>query len=86
MSEEDHTPKVVDLFPSNFRDPVVTLRKLADDIEAGECGEVGCVGVVVLGDQMHVFGMGTDSEAPSVGMLLHAGFMDLSRALQEHGR
>lgn len=77
---------VVSLYDSNSRDPVATLRRLADDIEAGVYGDVGCVGVVVLGDRLNVFGMGPDSEAPSVGMLLHAGFMELSRALQEHGR
>lgn len=78
--------EAVPLFPSNFRDPVATLRKLADDIEAGVYGPVGCVGAVVLADQMHVFGMGPDSEAPSVALLLHAGFMDMSRALADHGR
>ena len=77
---------VVSLYDSNSRDPVATLRRLADDIEAGVYGDVGCVGVVVLGDRLNVFGMGPDSEAPSVGMVLHAGFMDLSRAMQEHGR
>jgi hypothetical protein len=35
---------------------------------------------------MEVFGAGVDSEAPSVAMLLHAGFMRLSRSVEEHGR
>lgn len=78
--------EVVVLHDSNYRDPVATLRQLADDIEGGEYGAVGCVGVVVLGDKMEVFGMGEDSEAPSVALLLHAGFMRLSRSIEEHGR
>jgi hypothetical protein len=78
--------KVVTLNESNFRDPVATLRQIADRIESGEYGAVGCVGVVVLGDTMEVFGMGQDSEAPSVALLLHAGFMRLSRQLDEHGQ
>lgn len=76
---------VVTLRESNFRDPVATLRQIADQIEAGDYGDVGCVGVVLLGDTMEVFGMGIDSEAPSVALLLHAGFMRLSRQLDEHG-
>lgn len=78
--------EVVTLYESNFRHPVATLRKIADDIEAGRYGEVGCIGVVLLGDTMEVFGAGTDSEAPSVGLLLHAGFLRMSKAIEEHGR
>lgn len=78
--------KVVTLHESNYRDPVATLRVIADAIEKGEYGEVGCAGVVLLGDKMEVFGMGRDSEAPSVALLLHAGFMRLSKSLEDHGR
>jgi hypothetical protein len=78
--------KVVTLNETNFRDAAATLRQIADEIEAGEYGEVGCVGVALLGDTMEVFGAGPDSEAPAVAMLLHAGFLRLSRALEEHGR
>jgi hypothetical protein len=78
--------KVVTLHESNYRDPVATLRAIADDIEKGKYGPVGCVAVCVLGDTMEVHGMGEDSEAPSVAMLLNAGFMRLSRAVEEHGR
>ena len=73
------------LYDSNYRDPVATLRSIASDIEAGKYGDVGSVGVVLLGDTMEVFGMGKDSEAPSVGLLLHAGFLRLSKAIEEHG-
>jgi hypothetical protein len=78
--------EVVQLHESNFRDPVATLRKIADEIEAGQYGEVGCVSVALLGDTMEVFGAGVDSEAPSVAMLLHAGFMRLAGSLERHGR
>lgn len=78
--------KVVTLHESNFRDPVATLRVIADQIEAGKYGEVGCVAVAVLGDTLEVFGAGVDSEAPSVAMTLHAGFMRLVRSIEEHGR
>ena len=77
---------VVTLHESNFRDPVATLRKIADDIEGGVHGEVGSVGVVILGNTMEVFGFGEDSEAPSIALLLHAGFMRLSKAIEEHGK
>lgn len=78
--------KVVSLHESNYRDPVATLRKIADEIEAGDFGSVGCVAVTILGDTMEVFGMGPDSEAPSVALLLHAGFLRLSGAIEMHGR
>lgn len=81
MSADIHT-----LYNSNMRDPVATLRKIADQIEAGDYGDVGCAGLVLLGNRMEVFGMGSDSEAPSVGLLLHAGFSLLSDAIKEHGR
>ena len=77
---------VVTLHETNFRDPVATLRKIADGIEAGEYGGVGSVAVVVLGDACEVFGAGEDSEAPAIALLLHAGFMRLSGAVAEHGR
>jgi hypothetical protein len=78
--------KVVEIHKSNFRDPVATLRVIADQIEAGKYGEVGCVAVAVLGDTLEVFGAGIDSEAPSVAMTLHAGFSRLSKSIEEHGR
>lgn len=81
MTAEIHT-----IYNSNMRDPVATLRKIADQIEAGDYGSVGCAGLVLLGDKMKVFGMGEDSEGPSVGMLLHAGFSMISDSLKEHGR
>lgn len=78
--------KVATLYPSNFRDPAATLRVIADEIESGKHGEVGCVGVAVLGKTMEIFGLGPDSEAPSVGLLFHAAFMRMSKAVEEHGR
>lgn len=78
--------EVIPLYESNRRDPVETLRKIADEIERGDLGAVGSVGIVVLGDTMEVYGAGEDSEAPSVALLLHAGFLRLSRSLEEHGR
>lgn len=78
--------KVVELDIFNFVDPASVLRRIAAAIDAGTYGRVGAVGVVVLGDQMEVFGAGPDSGAPSIALLLHAGFMRLSRAIEEHGR
>ena len=78
--------KVVDLYDSNHRDLVATLRRIADDIEAGEYGEVGCAALVIMGDSTEVFGMGEDSEPPSIALLLHGGFMKLSGAIAYHGK
>lgn len=84
MSAE--TPKLVTLHESNFRDPVATLRKLADEIERGDYGVVGCVAVAVFGDKLEVFGAGPDAEPPSVGMTLLAGANYLAGAMVSHGR
>jgi len=70
---------------TNLRDHVEKLRELADAIEDGRYGDVGCVAVVVLGDECSVFGFGADSAAPSVALLLHAGFFKLSQAVANHG-
>lgn len=78
--------RVVSLYNHNYRGTTKTLRSIADRIDAGEFGEVGAVGLVLLGDQMRVFGMGPDSEAPSIALLLRAGFMRLSRTIEEHGK
>ena len=78
--------EVTYIYKSNFRDVAATLRAIADDVEAGTYGPVGCAGVVLLGDSMRVFGMGHDSEAPSVALLLHAGFASMSRAVEDHGK
>lgn len=82
----DPNLKVIQIYASNARDPVATMRKIADAMEAGEYGAVGSCAIVLLGDQMQVFGMGNDAEAPSIALLLHAGFMRLARSLEEHGR
>lgn len=78
--------KIVELYPSNYRDPVAGLRAIADEIEQGVFGGVSNVAVVVLGDEMHVHGLGAESDAPAIALLLHAGFMRLSRAVEEAGR
>ena len=77
--------KVVELYDTNFRDVVTTLRGIADDIENDKYGPVGCVALVLLGNTLEVFGMGPDSEAPSVGMMLNAGAMKLTKAFLDHG-
>lgn len=77
--------KVVELYNSNFRDVVATLRGIADAIEDNKYGPVGCAALVLLGDTLEVFGMGPDSEAPSVGMLLNAGVMKLTKPFLDHG-
>lgn len=79
-----NAPKVVELYNSNFRDPVATLRRIADEIESGKYGEVGCLALAVMGDEMFIFGAGEESEGPPVALLFHSAFLRLSRAIEEH--
>ena len=78
--------KIVSIHDSNFRETVTTLRLIADQIEAGKYGAVGCCGVVVLGDTLEVFGMGPDSDGAAVQTVLAAGAFRLMHAIAEHGR
>jgi hypothetical protein len=78
--------EVTTIYPSNFRDPVPMLRNLADAIESGKYGDVGCVAVSLLGDEMYVFGWGRDSESPSVHLMLCAGARYLEQGLLDHGK
>ena len=77
--------KVVGIYESNYREVVPTLRKIAQQIEDGVFGEVGCLSLVLLGDTLEVFAMGADSSAPSAALVLHAGVNKLSNSLLNHG-
>lgn len=77
---------VITLYRTNLRDPVSALRAIADDIEAGKYGDVGSVGVALLGDTMECFGSGSDSEGPSIALLFHAAFTRISNAIEQAGR
>jgi hypothetical protein len=77
---------VVQLHSSNFRDPVATLRLIADEIEAGDYGDVGSVALVILGDSMECFGLGKDAEAPSIGLLFYSAFLRMAQAIEGHGK
>lgn len=79
------TAELVPLRDYTLRDVAPTLRRIADEVEQGKYGAVGCCGVVIMGDTINVFGMGPDSEGPSTAMVLHAGFMQLARMIEEHG-
>lgn len=74
-------------FPTpDYRDPVKTLRNLADDIEAGKHGDVGSCGVVIFGDTMEVFGSGVDSDGPTIALLFSAAAHRFAREIEEHGQ
>lgn len=85
MNKTPHL-KVVTLQESNFRDPVATLRVIANEIEAGKYGPVACIGLVMLADEMSVFAMGPDSEATSAALLFQAGIMELAMPILRKGR
>jgi hypothetical protein len=74
--------KVVELNSSNFRDIPATLRQIADDIEAGKCGEVRSVALVRdNGEEINVHGLGECSAAEAY-MLLGVGMRELEKAYQ----
>lgn len=78
--------EIVTLYKSNMRDVPATLREIADEIEAGKYGNVGCAGLAIMGDKVEAFGMGEDSDGCSIAMLFHAAFARMSRSIEEHGQ
>lgn len=82
--------KVITLRETTLRDSPSKLRQLADAIERGEYGNVGCVGVVLLGNSLEVFGFGDgikdDGVAPSVATLFRAGALRLEMSIESHGK
>ena len=78
--------EVVVLQKSSFRDTVTTLRLIADGIERGDYGEVSEVALVLFGDTVEVFGFGPTSDAASTALLLQAGALRLTTAVERHGR
>lgn len=66
----------------DYKDPVKMLRNLADDIEAGEHGEVTSVAVATFGDAgLEVYGGGIDSDPPTAGMMFQAAAMKMCQSL-----
>ncbi len=68
--------------PPEYKDPVKMLRNLADDIEAGDFGEVTSIAITTFGDAgLHAFGGGQDSEAPTVALMFQAASMKMCQPL-----
>ncbi len=67
------TAEIVTLQKSNFRDPVATLREIANEIESGKYGEVSVVGIAmrvsINPEGVEIFALGQDSEPANIGML-----------------
>jgi hypothetical protein len=77
---------IVTLYKTNFRDPVSTLREIANQIERGDRGQIGCIAMVIMGDTVEVLGIGPDSEVSSCAALLQAGNLRLVKMIERHGR
>lgn len=79
-------PKLIDFPTPDYRDPVKALRNLANDIEAGKYGEVSSCGVVIMGDQMEIFGSGPDCSGTVINLLFNAASHRFAREIEEHGK
>lgn len=77
--------KIVQFPTPDHRDPVKMLRNIADEIEKGEYGDVGSIGIVTFGDTMEIFGGGSDSDAPTIALLFQAASLRFARELERHG-
>lgn len=73
---------VTTLFATNFRDIATTLRVIADQIEAGDYGEVKEGALVLSGASLEVFGLGeTNHDGGSTHLILHCGATKLQNAV-----
>ena len=58
--------------PADFKDPVKMLRKIADEIEAGEYGDVETIVVGLRGETYETFGGGKLASLQDCGFLFGA--------------
>lgn len=77
----DTLAEVVTLYDTNARDIVASIRKLADDIEAGDYGDVREVALAMAGDKLHVFGWGPEQDGATTQLLLVCGAQKLVKAV-----
>ena len=81
--------KVVRMREHSLRDVPANLRAIADQIERGEYGAVGCCGLVLMGAKLELFGLGdvvqSDGMGPSVAVLFQAAANKLVRSVETHG-
>jgi hypothetical protein len=79
MADDDKGPRVVELPRRPLSDVPGHLRKLADDIERGEYGDVRAAIVVIEQDgdggtvSAESFGFGSDADPVRAAGLLHFG-------------
>jgi hypothetical protein len=63
MAEVPSLKVVGSIAPPGYKDPVHMLRKIADDIEAGEHGDIDTIVVATFGtDGLDTYGGGRDSD------------------------
>lgn len=86
MSELKLVPEVVSIYETNFHDIPAMLRKLADEIEAGEYGEVNEAACAIFADRVEVFGWGPTRDGASAALLLQAGAHILIGEVAKIGR
>lgn len=86
MSEQ-RLAEVVPLYETNLRDIPAMMRKVADEIERGDYGDVADAVFVLFGSEegLHVFGWGAQDDASS-HLLLTAGALRLAREVEKQGR
>ena len=80
------TLNVVQFPTPDYKDPVKALRNLADEIEAGEFGDVTTCAIALFGERLDVFASGPDSEAPTVALLFSAAAHRFAREIEEFGK
>lgn len=74
--------EVIPLYESNYRDPAATLRVIADEIEAGNYGDVLEIGIAMnTGTSLEIFGTGPNSDAGTMCLLFTAALHKFARTI-----
>lgn len=77
--------KVVQLKAEDWRNVSMTLRKIADEVEAGDFGQIQVAGLVLLDERNkpYVFGAGPKAEELQIIASLSIGLHELNRMMTE---
>lgn len=89
MSEKVTHLHAVDIQPPEYKDPVTMLRNLAEDIEAGQYGDINTIAIALLTDgaeteyPLVTFGGGRNSDIHHVSAAFGAAQILLLRLIGE---
>lgn len=78
-------PNLHVIHETSLCDVPAKLRELAQSIENGVYGEIDCCAVATFGDELSIFGFGTDSKGLTAHCLFHAAAVKIAQGFINEG-